>query len=639
MSRAEQLDYREREASWIEDWARFAGRGAVADQVRFEREWSALRRHAAERGMRLIGDIPIYVAPGSADHRAHPELFRGDAVAGTPPDAYTDKGQLWGNPLYDWPALRRRRYRWWIARLARTFALFDLARIDHFRAFAAYWAVPKGARTALGGRWRRGPGRAVFDAARAALGELPLIAEDLGVITPAVERLRDGLGLPGMVVLQFGFDVGATGERARRRQSRRAPDRIHGHARQRHAPRLVRIAALRAPLARRRRAPGRRARGLVGPDRADVLVARGRRDGAGAGRARTRLGGAHEPAGARLGIVALAAGLVAVPRAGAAAARGHRGGGPRLDSRVAWPPLRARREILDVNRRYHDVAAAGYDSKWGIDFGAVGRAQVLGKVEKLLGRRPGPFARALEIGAGTGYFTLNLMQERVIGSGVCTDVSPGMLEALRANAERLGLAVETVVADAAALPFEDAGFDLVLGHAVLHHLPELGARVRGVHARAAPGRRAAVRRRAVATRRPHRRAAEARRRWRRPRSGAVRCARVRRPAPAATATAATTTRSRRWSTCARSRPPSSGAWRRPPASPPCTCAARSCSRTCSAGSTARWRRPRSTTTSRRAGSTTPTAATSCCRSSTRALLEPNLPAAGFYNLLLTARKP
>jgi SAM-dependent methyltransferase len=130
-------------------------------------------------------------------------------------------------------------------------------------------------------------------------------------------------------------------------------------------------------------------------------------------------------------------------------------------------------EILDVNRRYHDVAALGYDSKWGIDFGEVGRAQVLGKVEKLLGRRPGPFARALEIGAGTGYFTLNLIQEGVIASGVCTDVSPGMLEALRANAERLGLAVETVAADAAALPFEDGGFDLVLGHAVLHHLPEL----------------------------------------------------------------------------------------------------------------------------------------------------------------------
>jgi 4-alpha-glucanotransferase len=208
VSKAEELDFREREASWIEDWARFAGRGAVADQVRFQREWSALRAHAADRGVRLIGDVPIYVAPGSADHRSHPELFRDDAVAGTPPDAYTDKGQLWGNPLYDWPALRRRGYRWWIARLARTFALYDLARIDHFRGFVAYWAVPNGARHALGGRWRRGPGRAVFDAAAKRLGTLRLIGEDLGVITPAVERLRDDLGLPGMVVLQFGFSPG-----------------------------------------------------------------------------------------------------------------------------------------------------------------------------------------------------------------------------------------------------------------------------------------------------------------------------------------------------------------------------------------------------------------------------------------------
>ena len=130
-------------------------------------------------------------------------------------------------------------------------------------------------------------------------------------------------------------------------------------------------------------------------------------------------------------------------------------------------------EILDVNRRYHDVAAAEYDAKWGVDFGDVGRAQVLGKVEKLLGPRPGPFVRSLEIGSGTGYFTLNLMQEGVIRSGVCTDVSPGMLETLRGNAERLGLEVETVACDAAALPFGDAEFDLVLGHAVLHHLPEL----------------------------------------------------------------------------------------------------------------------------------------------------------------------
>jgi 4-alpha-glucanotransferase len=207
VSKGEELDFREREAAWIEDWGSFAGRGAIADQVRFDREWARLRRHAADRGVRLIGDVPIYVAPGSADHRAHPELFRDDAVAGVPPDAFTDKGQLWGNPLYDWPALRRRRYRWWAARFERVFELYDLARVDHFRGFVAYWAVPRGARDARGGAWRRGPGRAVFDAACRRLGRsLPLIAEDLGVITPAVERLRMALGYPGMVVLQFGFD-------------------------------------------------------------------------------------------------------------------------------------------------------------------------------------------------------------------------------------------------------------------------------------------------------------------------------------------------------------------------------------------------------------------------------------------------
>jgi 4-alpha-glucanotransferase len=197
-----ELDFRERNAYWIDDWAR---RGSVADQVRFDREWAALRSYAEERGVRLIGDVPIYVAPGSVDHRTHQELFRDDAVAGTPPDAYTDKGQLWGNPLYDWPALQRRGYRWWTERLRRTFELYDLARIDHFRGFCAYWAVAKGARHALGGRWQRGPGRAPFDAASRELGELPVIAENLGVITDAVERLRTSLGYPGMVVLQFGF--------------------------------------------------------------------------------------------------------------------------------------------------------------------------------------------------------------------------------------------------------------------------------------------------------------------------------------------------------------------------------------------------------------------------------------------------
>ena len=206
VSQSEIIDFRDRQAFWIGDWERFAGRNAVADQVRFEREWSALRAYGAERGVRIMGDVAIYVSPGGADHRAHPEIFQEGLVAGAPPDAYARDGQLWGNPLYDWPALQRRGYRWWIERVRRTLELFDLARIDHFRGFVAYWAVPAGARNARGGTWRRGPGRAVFDAVTRELGEPALVAEDLGVITPAVERLRKALGLPGMLVTQFGLD-------------------------------------------------------------------------------------------------------------------------------------------------------------------------------------------------------------------------------------------------------------------------------------------------------------------------------------------------------------------------------------------------------------------------------------------------
>ena len=200
----------EREAFWIAAWATFAGGDAVADQVRFAREWSALRAYASERGVRLIGDLPIYVAPGSADHVSHPDLFLEDLVAGVPPDAFTKDGQLWGNPLFDWPALRAEGYRWWIERFRRTFDLVDLTRADHFRAFVAYWAVPAGAATARSGRWRPGPGRRLFDAVREELRDLPLIAEDLGVITPAVERLRDELGLPGMHVVQWAFSDDAS---------------------------------------------------------------------------------------------------------------------------------------------------------------------------------------------------------------------------------------------------------------------------------------------------------------------------------------------------------------------------------------------------------------------------------------------
>ncbi|HET8976724.1 MAG TPA: 4-alpha-glucanotransferase [Solirubrobacteraceae bacterium] len=207
VSAAQVSEFRDRQRFWIGEWERFAGRGAVQDQVRFDREWGALRAYAAERGVRIMGDVAIYVSPGSCDHRFHPELFQSGLVAGAPPDAYSRTGQLWGNPLYDWPALRRRRYRWWVERVRRTLELFDLARIDHFRGFVAYWAVPVRARTAIGGSWKRGPGIALFRAVEDALGgPLPLVAEDLGVITPPVEHLREELGLPGMLVIQFGMD-------------------------------------------------------------------------------------------------------------------------------------------------------------------------------------------------------------------------------------------------------------------------------------------------------------------------------------------------------------------------------------------------------------------------------------------------
>jgi 4-alpha-glucanotransferase len=199
-------DFVARHPFWIGDWAAFAGAGAVTDQVRFEREWRALRTYAHGHGVRIVGDLPIYVAEGGADHLAHPELFLDGVVAGVPPDAFTDEGQRWGNPLYAWAALRATGYRWWIERFRRTLELVDLTRVDHFRGFVAYWAVPADAATARTGSWRRGPGRELFDAVAAELGKLPLVAEDLGVITGPVERLRDELGLPGMHVLQWGFD-------------------------------------------------------------------------------------------------------------------------------------------------------------------------------------------------------------------------------------------------------------------------------------------------------------------------------------------------------------------------------------------------------------------------------------------------
>jgi 4-alpha-glucanotransferase len=198
-------DFVARHPYWSGEWARFAGPGAITDQVRFEREWSALRAYAAERGIRVIGDVPIYVSDEGADVDGWPELFACGEVAGAPPDTLSVVGQRWGNPLYDWPAHRATGYRWWIERFRRTFELVDVSRVDHFRGFVSYWAIPAGNRTAKNGHWRRGPGAELFHAVEGALGDLPLIAEDLGAITEPVYRLRDELGLPGMVVLLWAF--------------------------------------------------------------------------------------------------------------------------------------------------------------------------------------------------------------------------------------------------------------------------------------------------------------------------------------------------------------------------------------------------------------------------------------------------
>ena len=173
--------------------------------MRFEREWSQLRAYASERGVQLIGDVPIYVAWDSVDHRSHPELFLDGVVAGAPPDDLGPEGQHWGNPLFDWQAVARERHRWWVERLRRTFELVDITRIDHFRGFASFWAIPASETDARTGRWLPGPGEAPFRAAERELGPLPVLAEDLGVITSDVVELRDRLGFPGMAVLLWAL--------------------------------------------------------------------------------------------------------------------------------------------------------------------------------------------------------------------------------------------------------------------------------------------------------------------------------------------------------------------------------------------------------------------------------------------------
>jgi 4-alpha-glucanotransferase len=181
----------------------------------FERQWTALRHYAADRGVRIIGDVPIYVDLDSADVWGHRDIFQLDAegrparVAGVPPDFFSKTGQRWGNPLFDWDALAARGHDFWVRRLARIFELVDVVRLDHFRGFSAYWAIPAEDEDATRGAWVKGPGRALFEDLERALGPRPIIAEDLGVIDDDVEALRDGLKLPGMRILQFAFGESA----------------------------------------------------------------------------------------------------------------------------------------------------------------------------------------------------------------------------------------------------------------------------------------------------------------------------------------------------------------------------------------------------------------------------------------------
>jgi 4-alpha-glucanotransferase len=180
-------------------------------QFLFYRQWHDVKQYANSKGLRLIGDIPIFISGDSVDVWANPSIFLLDAqrrstvVAGVPPDYFSETGQLWGNPLYDWEALRRSDYAWWVARLRAALEQVDFIRLDHFRGFEAYWEVPAGMPTAQIGQWVKGPGAELFKSLSRQMGRLPLIAEDLGVITPEVEALRLQLHLPGMRILQFAF--------------------------------------------------------------------------------------------------------------------------------------------------------------------------------------------------------------------------------------------------------------------------------------------------------------------------------------------------------------------------------------------------------------------------------------------------
>jgi len=192
-----------------------AGRALAQEQAlqfAFSQQWNNLREVAAQSGIRILGDVAIFVNMDSADVWVHPELFELDEdlkpvhVAGVPPDYFSPTGQRWGNPLYRWDVLEEYSFDWWIERIRRACELYDIIRLDHFRGFEAYWAIPANEETAVNGEWVKAPGLKLFNALEAALGPLPLVAEDLGLITPEVDALRKKLGMPGMKVLQFGFN-------------------------------------------------------------------------------------------------------------------------------------------------------------------------------------------------------------------------------------------------------------------------------------------------------------------------------------------------------------------------------------------------------------------------------------------------
>ena len=221
--------------AWLDSWCRFSAlknaNGSVAwtewnpsialdprevevqrfFQYCFARQWQDLKRYCTERGIRIMGDMPIYVAHDSADVWANREPFELDeqgrpvVVSGVPPDYFSADGQLWGNPIYRWDRVARNGFAWWIERFRHTLSIVDMVRLDHFRGFEAYWEVPGGSTTARSGRWVKGPGAALFEAAEKALGPLPIVAENLGVITPEVEAIRHQFHYPGMSILQFAF--------------------------------------------------------------------------------------------------------------------------------------------------------------------------------------------------------------------------------------------------------------------------------------------------------------------------------------------------------------------------------------------------------------------------------------------------